>query len=315
MSVIAGASAAACFGVADFFAAGVSRSEGWRRTLLGAQTMSLPFLAIFIWIYEGWEPAIWAATWATTWVWVLGFGAAHLLGSVALYRGLEVGIVSVVSPLAGTFGAVTAVLAVASGATMTSVLALALASVVAGSMLAARSTRDQERGEAPVSAVRGVGESVHHRAQWVRGAGWGVLSALALGISFFGLDVLGTRGAPIALTVGSYRLITAVGLGVGSWGRGGASRDQNAHADLPRRWRSLARWTFLGVLDSGGMLVYAWGCARGHVAVVAVVASLFPALTVSLAQWRMGERLSRWQWTGLAWMLAGLCAVAWLHGR
>lgn len=308
LSVIAGASAAACFGIADFVVAGVSRVEGWRRTLLGAQVMSLPILAVFAWAYGGWELGVFEDHWR----WLLGFGGAHLLGSVALYRGLEVGVVSVVSPLAGTFGAVTAILAVLLGAPMTTALALALVSVVAGSLIAARST--VEVGSAKSNArVEQLGAPTV-ATPWVRGAGWGLLSAMALGVSFFGLDFLGGHGAPIALTVGSYRLMTALGLGALSVMPGGHVDAGSTVPEAPGLWVSLGRWTTLGILDAGGMLVYAWGCARGEVAVVAVVASLFPALTVSLAHWRMGERLSRWQWVGLAWMFAGLVAVAWFQG-
>jgi drug/metabolite transporter (DMT)-like permease len=195
---------------------------------------------------------------------------------------------------------------------MTTALGLALFSVVAGSMLAARSTVE---GGSVKSTPR-----VEHLgapevgAPWVRGAGWGLLSAVALGISFFGLDFLGGHGAPIALTVGSYRLLTALGLGALTVARGGVADAGSTDGEGHGLIGSLGRWTFLGLLDAGGMLVYAWGCARGEVAVVAVVASLFPALTVSLAHWRMGERLSRWQWVGLGWMFAGLIAVAWLQG-
>ena len=58
------------------------------------------------------------------------------------------------------------------------------------------------------------------------------------------------------------------------------------------------------------MVAFGVGCELGGVAVVAVVASLFPAVTVGLAQWRLKERLSAPQWTGLLTLLAGLVAVA-----
>ncbi|MGB1698687.1 MAG: EamA family transporter, partial [Nannocystaceae bacterium] len=192
-------------------------------------------------------------------------------------------------------------------------LAVALGSVVVGSMLAARTSAQPERASSSTSeAAEATGVA---GVSWVRGAGWGALSAIALGVSFYGLDVLTARGLPIVLVVASYRLITALGLGAASAARRGARQVTLARRGGERRAVSLARWTGLGILDAGGMLVYAWGCARGEVAVVAVVASLFPALTVSLAQWRMGERLSGWQWVGLVWMLVGLCVVAALQAN
>ena len=62
-----------------------------------------------------------------------------------------------------------------------------------------------------------------------------------------------------------------------------------------------------GFIGSMGNLAFILSTASGALAIVAVVASLFPAATVGLAYLFLGERLSRSQLTGV---VAALIAVA-----
>ena len=53
------------------------------------------------------------------------------------------------------------------------------------------------------------------------------------------------------------------------------------------------------------------GTQRGLLTVVAVLTSLYPAVTVALARWLLAEHIGRWQGVGLA--LAG-ASVALISG-
>jgi drug/metabolite transporter (DMT)-like permease len=58
------------------------------------------------------------------------------------------------------------------------------------------------------------------------------------------------------------------------------------------------------------MLGFAYGSSRGiaaaELAVVAVLTSSFPLVTVALARVHLRERLNWWQWLGIAAVLAGI---------
>lgn len=61
-----------------------------------------------------------------------------------------------------------------------------------------------------------------------------------------------------------------------------------------------------GVLDSGGNVFFILATRLTRLDVAAVISSLYPAVTVILALLLNGEKLSRWQWVGLAACLAAV---------
>jgi drug/metabolite transporter (DMT)-like permease len=71
-------------------------------------------------------------------------------------------------------------------------------------------------------------------------------------------------------------------------------------------WRRLVA---VALLDSAGIVAFTAGALRGNVAVVAVLASSFAAVTVVLAQIRLRERLAPWQWLGVVAIVAGVAAT------
>jgi drug/metabolite transporter (DMT)-like permease len=78
---------------------------------------------------------------------------------------------------------------------------------------------------------------------------------------------------------------------------------------LRRRSEAHDAWLRLGPVLAGllvGLAAVAFflGTRRGLLTVVAVLTSLYPAVTVGLARWLLAERIGRWQGVGLA--LAGL---------
>jgi len=64
-----------------------------------------------------------------------------------------------------------------------------------------------------------------------------------------------------------------------------------------------------GVLDMSANVFFLLASRRGLLAVVGVISALYPASTVTLAFWRDGERMSRWQVLGLGVTGAALVLV------
>jgi len=75
----------------------------------------------------------------------------------------------------------------------------------------------------------------------------------------------------------------------------------------------LPRLVLVACLDCGGMLTFAYASSRPalreHIAVLAVLASSFPIITIAWARVRLREALGWWQWLGVALVLA---SIAWI---
>ena len=79
---------------------------------------------------------------------------------------------------------------------------------------------------------------------------------------------------------------------------------------LPRDGASLATLGMIGVLDLGANGLYALATQQGLLSVVAVLGSLYPAVTVVLARFVLAERVARIQGVGVVLALAGVVAIS-----
>lgn len=262
--------ASVAWGASDFLGGLVARRIPVVVVLLGAQVVGLA-LAATAWLLTG-------AQLPATGVIALGAGAgiAELLGFACLYRGLAIGEMTAVAPLA----ALTAVLPVAvSIGAGEQVLALQ-----AGGMLLAIA------GSAVTAADRG-------SRRVARGAGLGLGAALCFGTFFVFLGEASESGGPAAVLCGRVASVAVLALIVGARppvvGRPGR-RDATVIAAL-------------GALDLAANLAYAGAAIHGADATVAVLGSLYPLTTVLLACALLYERLCA---SRLAGVVAVLCGVA-----
>ncbi|HEY7779459.1 MAG TPA: DMT family transporter [Ktedonobacterales bacterium] len=132
--VALGLTAALCWGVADFLARGAVRSGGLLTMLFFMRLVGgLALLGVGFWL--GILPArVPSPTLAAE---AAGIGALLLLATVLYYRGLAIGTIALVSPIASSFAAITALLAIATGERPGEAQLAGMAVTLAGVALAA----------------------------------------------------------------------------------------------------------------------------------------------------------------------------------
>jgi drug/metabolite transporter (DMT)-like permease len=74
--------------------------------------------------------------------------------------------------------------------------------------------------------------------------------------------------------------------------------------------RTLALVTAVGLLDTGGNLLYMFATRLGRMDVAAVLSSLYPAATILLAAWLLKERTTRTQTVGLVLAVGAVALIA-----
>jgi drug/metabolite transporter (DMT)-like permease len=271
------------YGATDFAARFSGRMSGVWRTMFYGQCAA--FMIATVWLLS--DSAIWvgAAADAPASAWGAAFGSALvLLGATAmLYRGLSIGRLSVVAPVAAGYGAVTAVLeAVAGGGVPVSQLA-GLTFVVGGAALAALPPRDLEGRDRPSGLV------------------WGLGAAASYGVGFW---IQGTAAVPAlgpALPLWIYYAVGPVALIV-------IGRALGQPLDPPRG-RAMALAIATGLLAASGYLALVLGYQTGAIALVTVLSSLASAVTVLLARALIRERVSFLQWCGIFALVTGLGVI------
>jgi drug/metabolite transporter (DMT)-like permease len=211
--------------------------------------------------------------------WLLVGGAGNVLGLVITYYALRSGKVGVVAPIVSTEGAVTAVLATATGEPLGAATGVLLLVVAVGVVLAGR------QAEPGAGSLAG------------RPAILAFAAALAFGASLLAIG-RAAETVPLWWSVLPARVIGAVALAL-----------PLALAGRLRLTRRAAPFVIAsGLCEVAGLGAYALG-ARDGIAVAAVLASLFGALAAVLAAVLFGERLARVQVAGVGTIAAGVALL------
>jgi drug/metabolite transporter (DMT)-like permease len=212
----------------------------------------------------------------------LAAGAGGGAGLAAFYRALAVGTMSIVSPIVACGAVVPFAISIATGE-RPSPLALGGAGVaLAGAVLASaeeRRAEARERGQAVLLAAVAAG-------------------ALGLFTYFLGL---GSREGTVLSTlvgarVGSLTLLLVLALVL--------------RAPLRLGRRALLPVAAIGLCDVAANTLFALASGHGLLALVAVLGSLYPVMTVLLAHVFLGERLTPLQIGGVGVALAGVAALS-----
>jgi uncharacterized membrane protein len=204
------------------------------------------------------------------------------VGLATFYRALSLGTMSVVSPLVACGAIVPFAIALATGERPRELALVGAAAALAGAVLASveeRRSESPERGRAIALATA---------------------AALALGLFVYFLG-LGSREGDALSTllgarIGSLSFLVA------------ATLVARAPFRLPRR--ALLPVAAVGIADVTANILFAYASGHGLLALVAVLGSLYPVVTVLLAHVVLGERLTSVQKGGVAVALAGVCLIA-----
>jgi drug/metabolite transporter (DMT)-like permease len=278
LAVVFGVGTALCWGLADFLGGLRTRRLTLASVLLVSQLTGLAAVAIVVAVGDFETPPF-----AEIWPALLA-GASQLAGIAALYRGLAIGTMSVISPISASgAAAIPVVVGVATGERPGTLVVLGMVGALVGVTLATR-TPDSERGDgSPRSA-------------------FALAAVAALGFSgfFIGMDAAVADVHPFWALLAARASAGAVVVTMVVAARPPLSA---APADLP----SLA---LIGVLDVGANACFALGADTGLLSVVSVLASLYPVLTVVLARAILGERLIPVQTAGVTVALAGVALIA-----
>lgn len=270
-------SASLAWGVADFLAGSESRRLHVLAVLLGSQVAGLAVVATVVAIGGEGPPAAGD----------LAFGALSGLAGIgaltAFYRGLAIGAMGVVTPIAATAAAIPVVVGIATGERPSGVQVAGMGVALAGVALAAREAGTVEEP----------------RRRFAAGAGLALVAALGFGCFFLALDRASDGGVAWATLANRVTSVSLLALA--------------AVALRPPLAPGLARMRVLaavGMLDVSANLLFGLASTRGLVSVASVLASLYPVVVIGLARAILGERLERVQLAGAAAALTGVALIS-----
>src|SRR5213592_111673 len=265
--------ASLAWGVADFFGPLKGRTLGALRVLLYAQVGGLLLIAVLIAI-RGKGPE------SATALLAVPAAISGTLGLYAYYRGVAVGAISVVAPIAGISAAVPVIVGIASGEHLSALTASGIACALIGVFLA---SREPGRGGPRIAA----------------GVGLALLAAIGFGCYFPPMHAAGHADfwwASLFFRATSTCVIVAA-IGV---------RRPNVAVAVVQ----VPVLALIGIGDMLGNLLFAAASRGGLVSVTSVLASLYPIVTVVLARVVLAERVARSQEAGVALTLAGVALIS-----
>ena len=294
MGVLLGLLAALGWGSADFLARYATRLIGTYRTLFYMQFIGLASLSVYL-VATGQLPRLLETAGWQSWAWCVLVALLNVVGSLALYRAFEIGVLMIVSPIAASYAALTVVLSLLSGETLSQLRGIGIGLALIGAVFAATSFASSEELKAEA------GEPAQKR-RLTRGAGMALFAAVVYGVMFWLLGFQVTPALGGAAPIWLIRLVTPCTLALVA-----APTRQPLHLPSSRGW-----WLVVGVgmLDTSAYVANTIGFATHQIAVVSVLASLFSTVTVILAWFFLRERLHWSQWLGLAGIFVGVALVS-----
>jgi drug/metabolite transporter (DMT)-like permease len=279
MGIVLGLTAALSWGLADYFAAVASRRAGSFRVVLGFHLVAVALLALLV--FGTGEALADVGGEDLAWFVLLGFLGA--LSYLCFYRALEIGPISIVSPIVSAYAAATVVCAVVIGGERLGAGETAAILVVLLGVLFASSDLAQFRGRERVALL---------------GILLALVTAVAIGAFVYGIAYFSsTYGwlVPILLARGFATLfLLAVSLRGGEW-------------RFPDRSpRLLATISLIAVVDTLGYVAFNFGVRHADTSVVATAAAPYSVVPIVLGVMLLHER-PRWaHWAGIGLVIGGL---------
>lgn len=274
VAVVLALAASVIWGTTDFAGGMLTR----RLPLAGVTIISQASGFVLLLVTLGFSRTI---DWRSAWLGAIG-GVALGIGLACFYAALARGTMSIVSPITACAAVVPVALALGTGERPSAVALAGSGIALGGAILASfeeHSSKESGRSDAVVLAVA---------------------AALAFGIWIYFLGRGAQDGSAfstlIGARVGGVTVLVTWAIASGSSLRMGA--------------RLASVVALVGLGDLAGSALFALATQHGLIAVVAVVGSLFPVVTVVLAYLVLHERISRVQRVGVAVALFGVAVVA-----
>ena len=259
------------WGAGDFLGGLKSRQLPVLNVLLASQLTGLLLIAAFVAIRGEGPPGGELLLWAPL------SGVAGAMGLAAFYRGLAVGNMGVVAPIASTAAVVPLVVGIADGERPAAIQYAGIALALVGVVLASR----EEMGRT------------------ARGAGLALLSALGFGLFFVCMDRASDEDVAWAILANRTTSVTVLLAAFVFLGSRLAVRRPDASVLIAG-----------GTLDIAANAMFAVASTKDFVSLVSVLASLYPITTVGLAAVVLGERPHRTAQVGVVLALCGVALIA-----
>jgi drug/metabolite transporter (DMT)-like permease len=266
------------WGTADFLGGLAARRRALLAVMVLSQASGLVALLVFALPLAGELPSL------ADLVPAIAAGVVGVVALSLLYLALATGTMSVVAPIAA-LGAVVPVLVSLAGGDALSV------GIAAGIVLALGGAAASAAAAPEPAAERGGGRA---RSIWLA-----IAAAVGLGSGLVLFDAAGDSGALWAVLVARAVAVAVVLAAL-------AVRP----APLGLREPGIGQVALLGVLDAAALTLFTLASNEGVLAVVSVLSSLYPVVTVVLARVVLGERMRRVQVTGIAVAFVGIALIA-----
>jgi drug/metabolite transporter (DMT)-like permease len=273
-AIVLALGASLSWGFADFFGPLQGRKLGALRTLVYVQLGGLVGIAVIVAVR-------WIGPQSSVALLAIPAAISGTLGLFAYYRGIAVGAISIVAPIAGVSAVVPVIVGIASGESPSAWQLAGMACALMGVFLAAREPRSS--GDSRIAA----------------GVGLAILAAVGFGGYFPFMHAAGNADfwwASLIFRIASTSVIML------------AVVVTRPNIVVPRRvlpWLAL-----IGFGDMFGNLLFAAASTSGLVSVTSVLASLYPIVTVVLARIVLSERVARSQEAGIGLTLAGVVLIS-----
>jgi drug/metabolite transporter (DMT)-like permease len=282
-SAILGIAAALSWGVYDFLSRFPSRAVGPIPTVLYVTLFGLVLLTRWV-LLGGTDIAI---VWPKLWL-VAVSGILFAIATLALFAAFARGPMTVVAPIVGAYPALALIFAVIEGARPSAWQWLAVACVLVGVVIAARSGRhDGEPGALGKAEMRIV-------------IGLALLSGLCFAIAV----TAGQAAAPIFGEIATVWLARIFGLAT----IGLIYLLVSPGSPLPTRWLPLL--ALMGALDVTALAALTAAGKLPSPEFTTVISSAFGAITVILARIFLKEPISRLQLGGMVLIFGGVAALS-----
>jgi drug/metabolite transporter (DMT)-like permease len=274
LAAVCALGASIAWGVADFLGGLKSRTVHVLVVLLLAQVSGLLGIGLVVALAGNGPPG-------ASILWAAPAGLFGTLGLAALYRGMAVGSMSVVAPIAAVGAVIPVTFGIATGDDVSAVQIAGFALALAGVVLA--SFERHAGGDVKVAT----------------GVPWALAAMIGFGGYYIPMHEASEQDFLWAA------LVFRASVGVIAFAAWLAFRPPLAAAR-----GSLVAIAVIGLADTAANALFAAASSLGEVSVVSVLATLYPVTTVALAAIVLSERVNRLQGVGVVAALAGVVLIA-----